>query len=78
MKLLNDFVEYLELDDINKKCLEDSDKKSSEKLFNIYINESLYVLNYLGGNDIYNVWDPYYNYRKNHISSIYTDKGFYE
>ena len=48
-----DIIQYLEIDDINLKCIEEKNKQKSKEYFNnIYKDESLYVLNYLGGNDI--------------------------
>ena len=50
---LKDTIEYLEIDDINLKTIKESYKQFSNEHFNnLYKNESLYVLNYLGGKEI--------------------------
>ena len=50
---LEDIVEYLEVDDINIKCIKEYQKAFSDEHFNnLYKDDSLYVLNYLGGKEI--------------------------
>jgi len=50
---LENVIEYLEIDDINLKTIKENDKQLSNEYFNnLYKNESLYILNYLGGKDI--------------------------
>ena len=51
---LKNNIEYLEIDDANLQYIKKSDKPpSNETLNNLYKNESLYTLNYLGGNEIF-------------------------
>ena len=51
---LNNNIEYLEIDDANLQYIKKRDKlPSNETLNNLYKNESLYTLNYLGGNEIF-------------------------
>ena len=46
-------IEYLEIDDDNLRAIKSENKQISEEHFNnLYRNESLYVLNYLGGKEI--------------------------
>ena len=48
-----DSIQFLEIDDINLKSIKEKlEQKSNEYFSNLYKNESLYVLNHLGGNDI--------------------------
>ena len=50
---LENVIEYLEIDDINLKTIKEDNKQLSDEHFNnLYKDESLYVLNYLGGKDI--------------------------
>ena len=50
---LENVIEYLEIDDINLKTIKEKDKQLSNEHFNnLYKDESLYILNYLGGKDI--------------------------
>ena len=50
---LDDMIEYLEIDDDNLKAIKSENKQFLEEHFNnLYRNESLYVLNYLGGKEI--------------------------
>ena len=50
---LENVIEYLEIDDINLKYIREKDKQLSNEHFNnLYKDESLYILNYLGGKDI--------------------------
>ena len=50
---LENVIEYLEIDDINLKSIKQNDKQLSNEHFNnLYKDESLYILNYLGGKDI--------------------------
>jgi len=51
---LKDIIEYLLINDINLKYIKENNKPlSNETLNNIYKKESLYTLNYLGGNEIF-------------------------
>ena len=53
MDSLEGIVEYLEVDDINIKCIKEYQKAFSDEHFNnLYKDDSLYVLNYLGGKEI--------------------------
>ena len=53
MDSLEGIVEYLEVDDINIKCIKEYQKTFSDEHFNnLYKDDSLYVLNYLGGKEI--------------------------
>ena len=50
---LKGVIEYLEIDDIIYKYIKEKGKNISNDHFNnIYKNESLYVLNYLGGKEL--------------------------
>ena len=50
---LENLIEYLEIDYINIKTIKENDKQLSDEHFNnLYKDESLYILNYLGGKDI--------------------------
>ena len=50
---LKGVIEYLEIDDIISKYIKEKGKNISNDHFNnIYKNESLYVLNYLGGKEL--------------------------
>ena len=74
---LKNVIEYLELDDINFKYIKENNKDfSNNHLNNLYKDESLYILNYLGGKEIV---ISYGFLRKIEESKIYhkcsTDKG---
>jgi V8-like Glu-specific endopeptidase len=74
---LKNVIEYLELDDINFKYIKENNKDfSNNHLNNLYKDESLYILNYLGGKEIV---ISYGFIRKIEESKIYhkcsTDKG---
>ena len=74
---LKNVIEYLELDDIKFKYIKENNKDfSNNHLNNLYKDESLYILNYLGGKEIV---ISYGFLRKIEESKIYhkcsTDKG---
>ena len=74
---LENLIEYLEIDYINIKTIKENDKQISDEHFNnLYKDESLYILNYLGGKDIV---ISYGFFSKIKESTIYhkcsTDKG---
>ena len=50
---LKDIIEYLEIDDTFKNIIKSNNQiLTDENMNNLYKNESIYILNYLGGNDI--------------------------